>query len=59
MNNEKCFGVMNNDEKLNYVADHGGYVEDDIGLNSDGHEFRCDCDCDGLTLNLKESEDEI
>ena len=32
-----------------------------IGLNSDGHEFRCDCenfDC-GLALYLiKESEDE-
>ena len=55
MSKEKCFGVMNNDEQLNYISEHGGYVDDRIGLNSDGHEFRCDCNChcDGLTLNLK------
>ena len=58
--NEKCFGVMSNDERLNYVSEHGGYVDDGKGLNSDGHEFRCNCNChcDGLTLNLKESEDD-
>ncbi len=56
MSKEKCFGVMSNDEQLNYVSEHGGYVDDGRGLNSDGHEFRCDCNCycDGLTLNLKE-----
>ena len=59
--NEKCFGDMNNDELLNYVSEHGGYVVDDRGLNSDGHEFRCECNChcDGLAINLKESEDEL
>ena len=60
MNKEKCFEEMSNDEQLNYISEHGGYVDDGRGLNSDGHEFRCDCNChcDGLSLNLKENEDE-
>ena len=60
MSKEKCFGVMNNDEQMNYVSEHGGYFNNGKGLNSDGHEFRCDCNsyCDGLTLNLKENENE-
>jgi hypothetical protein len=47
----KCFNDMNKDDKENYLSERDGHVEDGIGLNSDGHEFRCDCDIDcGLSL---------
>ena len=53
---EKCFEDMTNDELLNYVSEHNGSVQKGHGINSDGHEFRCDS-C-GVALILKENTNE-
>ena len=47
---------MTNDELLNYVSEHNGSVQKGHGINSDGHEFRCDS-C-GVALILKENTNE-
>ena len=36
------FDKMSNTEKLAFLMERNGYIEDGIGLNENGHEFRDD-----------------
>lgn len=47
----KCYEDMTRDEQLNYISEHDGYVEENIGYLSDGGELRCDC-C-GISMRVK------
>ena len=51
------FNKMSNTEKKAFVIERNGYIEDGIGLNEYGHEFRDD---EGLALfiDVEENEDE-
>ena len=49
------FDKMNNSQKLAFVAERNGYVEDGIGYLDDGNEFRDD---NGLALFIDERENE-
>ena len=51
------FNKMSNTEKKAFVIERNGYIEDGIGLNEYGHEFRDD---EGLALfiDVEDNEDE-
>jgi len=49
------FDKMNNSQKLAFLIERNGYIEDGTGLNEYGHEFRDD---NGLALFIDERENE-
>jgi len=49
------FDKMNNSQKLAFLIERNGYIEDGTGLNEYGHEFRDD---NGLALFIDNEENE-
>ena len=49
------FNKMNNGEKIEFISERGGYIKDEIGVDSCGNEFRDD---NGSALFVKEISDE-
>ena len=47
------FDKMNNSQKLAFLIERNGYIEDGTGLNEYGHEFRDD---NGLALFIDQQE---
>ena len=54
MDNIKCFIDMTIQERIDFLEERGGYIEDGIGLNECGHEIGCDCEIGcGERLRIK------
>ena len=49
------FNKMNNGEKIEFISERDGYIEDEIGVDSYGNELRDD---NGSALFVKEIFDE-
>ena len=47
------FNGMTEEQKHNYIRERNGYIIENIGVNSDGHEFRDD---NGLALFVEEKK---
>jgi len=51
------FDKMNNFQKLAFLTERNGYIEDGIGLDDNGNEFRDD-EGQALFIDVEENEDE-
>ena len=51
------FDKMSNTEKLAFLMERNGYIEDGIGLNEYGHEFRDD-EGQALFVDVEENEND-
>ena len=51
------FDKMNNSQKLAFLMERNGYIEDGIGLDDTGNEFRDD-NGQALFIDVEENENE-
>ena len=50
---------MSQEERLDFLAERGGYIEDGVGLNECGHQITCDCGCGGNGLYFDQERKEV